>query len=469
MTFSIVCADPVTGEMGVAVASFPARVGRAVPLGVPGVGVVAIQGCPGPHLRGEVLNALCAGASPVQALELALGNDAWRNARQALVMDARGGASSWTGENCKDPSWWAGSLHGDGWTAAGNNIASEGVVQGMGAAFQAGIGLPAEWRLLNALKAGHAAGGDQRGIRSAAVMVMRPSMTNYIVFEVDESADPLGDLERKMRGETVKPGRPLPPDRADRSDAELEEAEAEILATARGLVATNDKVALSYSGGAESGLLLHLLRPLRQKLVAVWVNPGVLPHNAEHVRRQMQGGPCVEVKGDREAFWRDHGIPARIMPMERMTIYRNDVPMKGPPISSEIACCSAVRTAPGQLWCMNNGVTLMIHGQRRGEGTTMFNAGLAPAHWGALAEWTRGEVMRRVAFHGVPLPFQYAEGCPKSMECAACPADTDPERLGFLKRFYPEAHAETVRLARQAMNETAAILERERAALEAAA
>ena len=93
--------------------------------------------------------------------------------------------------------------------------------------------------------------------------------------------------------------------------------------------------------------------------------------------------------------------------------------------------------------------------------------GLALAHWGALAGWTRGEVMRRVAFHGVPLPFQYAEGCPKSFECAVCPADTDPERLSFLRRFYPAEYAETVRLAREVMDETAAILERERAALEA--
>lgn len=175
------------------------------------------------------------------------------------------------------------------------------------------------------------------------------------------------------------------------------------------------------------------------------------------------------MKGDRAAFWLEHGLPARVVPVELMTAYVGDAPLTRPPIAPNRACCGAVRSAPGQRWCMENGVTLLVHGQRRGEGTKLFEPGGIPAYWGALAGWTRGEVMWRVAFHGVPLPFQYAEGAPKSMECDVCPAATGPERLRFLKRFYPAGHAETLRLAREALDASSRVFERERAALEAGA
>lgn len=209
--------------------------------------------------------------------------------------------------------------------------------------------------------------------------------------------------------------------------------------------------------------------PPSKSLVAVWVNPGALAHDAEHVRRQMQGGPCIEVKGDRAGFWEKHGLPSVLVPVDQMTAYRGDVPMKRRPISPNSACCIAVRNAPGDQWCLSNGVTLMVHGQRRGEGTRLFDGQLPLANWGPLASWTRGEVMRRVAFHGVPLPFQYAEGAPESFECGVCPANLDPGRLGFLKRFYPVEHAETLRLAGEVLDAAGAVLERERRALAAGA
>lgn len=261
MTFTITCVDSVTGEMGIATASRPPGVGRVVPLVVPGVGVVAMQGIPAPELREATIQPMRRGAMPVGALEAALTPDPWREGRQAIAMDARGRASVWTGSMCEG---WAGSIHGDGWVAAGNMLAGEAVVQAMGAAFIAARGQSAEMRLLAAMQAGHAAGGDQRGIRSAALMVARPAVGASVKYEIEESADPLGDMARKMRGELVQ-AKPAPvADRPDRSDVELEPAEAEILATARVLVATTNKVALSYSGGAESGLLLYLLQPIRQ-------------------------------------------------------------------------------------------------------------------------------------------------------------------------------------------------------------
>ena len=69
----------------------------------------------------------------------------------------------------------------------------------------------------------------------------------------------------------------------------------------------HDKVALSYSGRAESGLLLHVLAPYRQRIIVLWLNTGALPHEAEHVK-QAAGGPIVEVSSDRPAVWKAHGL-----------------------------------------------------------------------------------------------------------------------------------------------------------------
>lgn len=252
-----------------------------------------------------------------------------------------------------------------------------------------------------------------------------------------------------------------------RSDADLAAHEEAIALAAGALVASHPHVALSYSGGAESGLLLHLLRPMRERFTLIWVNPGALPHEAEHVRRQAEGGPFVEVPGEREAFWEKHGLPSSIVPVWQMTANAGDAPMAGPPIAPAPACCFAVRTQPGNAWAAANGVTLLIHGQRMGEGTALFQAG-AIGQWGPLARWSRAEVMRRVAVHGVPLPVQYAEGYAETFECAVCPANLDPARLAFLRRRYPAEHAEVLWRAGEAHDAVAAAWKATRAAFKAA-
>ena len=222
-----------------------------------------------------------------------------------------------------------------------------------------------------------------------------------------------------------------------------------IVSTAAMLAATKNKVALAYSGGAESGLLLHLLRPLREALIVVSVDPGTLPGDAEHIARRVEGWPHVaRIPMDRVASWREHGLPTKLLPVDLDPASQGDGRYPGLRLQSFNSCCLRVRMVPLVDWARAHGVTLLIHGQRRGEGSGLYAPHVEGGLWGPLATWTRAEVMARVAHHGVPLPPQYAEGSPRSFECAICPADLDPARLGFLRRHYPDHHAETLRLAR---------------------
>jgi 3'-phosphoadenosine 5'-phosphosulfate sulfotransferase (PAPS reductase)/FAD synthetase len=225
-----------------------------------------------------------------------------------------------------------------------------------------------------------------------------------------------------------------------------------VIVTAAGALATSSNhVALCYSGGAESGLLLHLLRPLSDLISVVWVNPGTLAHEAEHVRKHAEGWPrFVELPSDREAAWREQGLPTRLLPVELDPFFMGDAPRSATPRTSNRACCERVRWRPMMQWAAEQGVTLLIHRQRRGEGTRLYEPGILPPHWGPLATWTRAEVMARLAYHNVPLSRQYGAGYPASIECAVCPADLAPARLRFLKDHYPAEYGETVRLAAEA-------------------
>lgn len=252
------------------------------------------------------------------------------------------------------------------------------------------------------------------------------------------------------------PAPPVPstapePDAQPRAAADLAAHEAAIVQAAQAMLASHQHVAMGYSGGAESGLLLHLLRPLRGMLSVVWVNPGALPHEAEHVRQAVEGWPrFVEIGSDREAAWREQGLPTFLLPLAHAPALAGDGPRPSRPLTTYHACCVAVRNAPLDRWAAANGVSLIIHGQRRGEGSDMYAPNLIPPRWGPLAAWTRADVLARVVHHGVLLPRQFEEGYPQSFECAVCPADFSPARLAFLRRHYPDEHAESLRLLREA-------------------
>jgi uncharacterized Ntn-hydrolase superfamily protein len=201
-TFSIVAADPATGEVGVAVQSKYFAVGNVVPWAKAGVGAVATQAAGiagyGPHL----LALLEEGLAPAEAIERALADDPARETRQLGVVTAAGEAASFTGAECNA---WAGHETGPGFAVQGNILAGEEVVRGMARAFRETPGKLAE-RLVAALEAGQAAGGDKRGQQSAAVLVERAGegagrrlgLDRVCDLRVDDHEQPIAELRRLL-------------------------------------------------------------------------------------------------------------------------------------------------------------------------------------------------------------------------------------------------------------------------------
>jgi uncharacterized Ntn-hydrolase superfamily protein len=196
-TFSIVAADPATGELGVAVQSKFLAVGAAVPFARGDVGAVATQAFANVTFGPRGLDLLATGLEPREALERLLDGDERREDRQVGFVDRAGRAASYTGRDCFEH---AGSLTGPGFACQGNILASAEVVPAMAAAFERSAGLALPERLLQALRAGQAAGGDRRGQESAALLVAKTGggyggdNDRYIDLRVDHDERPIEQL-----------------------------------------------------------------------------------------------------------------------------------------------------------------------------------------------------------------------------------------------------------------------------------
>jgi uncharacterized Ntn-hydrolase superfamily protein len=198
MTFSIVAFDQATGDLGVAVASRFPCVGAVVPWARAGVGAVATQSWANTDFGPDGLQLMGGGLPAAAALDAVLEPDEDREERQAGFVDANGGSASFTGANCMA---WAGGRTGDGFAAQGNILASEQVVDELARVFAATKGDLCD-RLLAALLAGDAAGGDRRGKQSAALLVVRAGggyegrNDRYIDLRVDDHPDAPAELAR---------------------------------------------------------------------------------------------------------------------------------------------------------------------------------------------------------------------------------------------------------------------------------
>ncbi|RNL79759.1 DUF1028 domain-containing protein [Nocardioides marmorisolisilvae] len=206
MTFSIVARSESgpngNPEWGVAVASKFLAVGNAVPAAVAGVGAIATQADANVAFKGIGLSLLDEGATATVALDRLLEEDPKRNHRQVGIVDVDGGAATHTGSACFD---WAGGVSGDGFAIQGNILAGPEVVEAMKDAWtDSDPESPLAHRLLEALAAGDAAGGDKRGRQSAALLVVSEGagyggMDDVAVdLRVDDHAAPITELTRLL-------------------------------------------------------------------------------------------------------------------------------------------------------------------------------------------------------------------------------------------------------------------------------
>jgi uncharacterized Ntn-hydrolase superfamily protein len=197
-TFSIVGCDVSVGEIGVAVQSRFLAVGAVVPWAQAGVGAVATQALANTSYGPAGLRYLAAGLSPQDALDRLTGADPDALHRQAGIVDAQGRSATYTGSGCIP---WAGGRARACYAAQGNILVGEATVEAMAATFEATAGTLAE-RLLAALAAGQEAGGDSRGMQSAALLVVRERggygghNDRYLDLRVDDHPSPIAELQR---------------------------------------------------------------------------------------------------------------------------------------------------------------------------------------------------------------------------------------------------------------------------------
>lgn len=199
-TFSLVAYDFENGDLGIIVQSkFPA-VGALVPWAKAGVGAVATQAWVEPAFGPWGLEHIANGKSAHETMKVLIQHDdeSMREHRQFGIVDSKGRAAAYTGKECME---WAGHIIGDGFTCQGNILAGEDVVNNMAEAYERTDGDIVN-KLFATLNAGQAAGGDRRGMQSAAIYVAREGgcyggiLDRWIDVRVDEHQDPIKELER---------------------------------------------------------------------------------------------------------------------------------------------------------------------------------------------------------------------------------------------------------------------------------
>jgi uncharacterized Ntn-hydrolase superfamily protein len=193
VTWSIIARDRRNGKFGVAVATRFFAVGALVPHVQSGGGAVATQALVNPFFGVDGLQLLGEGKSASDVVKTLIAGDDGRDHRQLHVMDALGRFAAHTGAACVD---WCGHRAGEEWSVAGNMLAGPRVLEATEAAYAANGDLSLPRRLIAALRAGEAAGGDKRGKQSAALVIQGEERWPDLDLRVDDHPDPLAELER---------------------------------------------------------------------------------------------------------------------------------------------------------------------------------------------------------------------------------------------------------------------------------
>jgi len=198
-TYSIAGCDLAARQWGVAVQSKFLAVGSVVPWAEPEVGAIATQAYANPRYGPNGLALLREGLKASEVVERLVAEDDGRDQRQLGVVDASGGSASWTGPDCNE---WAGHRTGAGYAAQGNILVGEETVAALATTFEANAKQLLGERLLEALAAAQAAGGDSRGQQSAALLVVQrdggyAAMSDVLVdVRVDDHERPVEELTR---------------------------------------------------------------------------------------------------------------------------------------------------------------------------------------------------------------------------------------------------------------------------------
>jgi uncharacterized Ntn-hydrolase superfamily protein len=196
MTWSIIARDELTGQFGIAVATRFFAVGARVPYIAAGIGAIATQALVNPYYGIDGLKLLRDGRSPRDVVDSLIAGDGGHASRQLHVMDAAGRIAAHTGSECVD---WCGHIEGDGFSIAGNMLAGAQVLDHTAGAYTEHKALPFAQRLIAALVAGEAAGGDKRGKQSAALVIYGEEEWSDLDLRVDDHSDPLPELARLER------------------------------------------------------------------------------------------------------------------------------------------------------------------------------------------------------------------------------------------------------------------------------
>jgi uncharacterized Ntn-hydrolase superfamily protein len=286
MTFSIVGYDPDSGDLGIAVQSKFLAVGAVVPWARAGVGAVATQSYANTTYGPRGLELLAAGRTATEALAALTADDPNARQRQAGIVDAQGRAATYTGPDCHA---WAGGVAGPCFAAQGNLLVGEATVTAMAASFQQTAGTL--WhRLVTALAAGQAAGGDSRGQQAAALVVVREGggysgfNDRMIDLRVDDHPQPIDELRRILGLHELLFLRPRPEDLIAIDEAVAAELQRLLARTGdytgpvTGVFDQTTFTALERYGGRENleERLLHDAADAR-------LDPKVLAYMREHI------------------------------------------------------------------------------------------------------------------------------------------------------------------------------------------
>jgi uncharacterized Ntn-hydrolase superfamily protein len=193
MTWSIIARDPETGAFGVAISTRFFAVGALCPYASGGIGALSTQALVNPTFGARGLRLLADGHTASDVIAELIAGDEGREHRQLHVIDRQGRTAAHTGKACID---WCGHVAGDAFSVAGNMLAGARVIEATAQAYRDNLQRRFADRLIRALEAGEAEGGDKRGKQSAALLIHSTEEYPELSLRVDDHADPLVELRR---------------------------------------------------------------------------------------------------------------------------------------------------------------------------------------------------------------------------------------------------------------------------------